>query len=106
MPSGHPQSRVKDLHIHNTVGTMVSRSRSWPSRERAEEVRLLQQHDHKLLVYPCPVQNGYWHLAGNDFDSGAEHADLEIEADGLFHYGSGVLLRLGRCVAASKRQQR
>jgi hypothetical protein len=35
--------------------------RSWPSRETAEESRLLQ-NDPFLNSYPCPYQPGYWHL--------------------------------------------
>lgn len=35
--------------------------RSWPSREMAEESRLLQ-NDPRLNSYPCPYQPGYWHL--------------------------------------------
>jgi hypothetical protein len=35
--------------------------RSWPSRETADESRLLQ-NDPLLDSYPCPYQPGYWHI--------------------------------------------
>jgi hypothetical protein len=35
--------------------------RSWPSREAAEQSRILQNDPH-LASYPCPYQSGYWHL--------------------------------------------
>jgi hypothetical protein len=35
--------------------------RSWPSREAAEESRILQ-NDPQLISYRCPYQPGYWHL--------------------------------------------
>lgn len=35
--------------------------RSWPSREMADESRRLQ-NDPLLNSYPCPYQQGYWHI--------------------------------------------
>ena len=35
--------------------------RSWPSKESAEQERA-KHKDARLVVYPCPVHHGYWHL--------------------------------------------
>lgn len=37
--------------------------RSWPSREKALEVRDRQHDRGRLVVFACPVQPGFWHLA-------------------------------------------
>jgi hypothetical protein len=50
--------------------------RSWPTREWAEEVRERQHDSHRLDIFPCPVQPGFFHLGHRKKHSEQRQEDM------------------------------